>query len=151
MTGLNMAERFIVCGLLTMLAVFIILTALTSGFWMRLDRLQIADVCAGQPVPITYDRTFLRDFHGQWRVAVWELDRGEWQAYAGASGDFDYKAATPRPDRDMEWLTGGYHRASILPPGTFRVDVTITANPGTIFSRTAAVASNPFEVLRCSS
>jgi len=151
LTGLTRIERVIVFAVCVLMAAFVALTFMTASFWLRLDRLQIADACAGRDVPIIYDRTFLRDFEGDWLVTVWHMERGDWVAWAGVNGSFAYKAATPPQNRDLDWLTGGDVRASRLPVGTWRVDVRVTANPGTIFSRTASVESNPFEVRLCSS
>jgi hypothetical protein len=150
LTGLNGIERMILAAVSVLLVSFIALTLLTSGFWLRLDKLSVADACAGATVPLYYDRTFVRDFHGEWLVSVWRLDHGEWGAWGSARGAWDYLAASPAKSRDLAWLVSDDPRTSRLPPGTYRVNVSITANPDTIFSRTATVQSNPFEVQPCS-
>lgn len=151
MSGLARIEQVIVVGVAICMAAFISLTLLTSDFWIQLNRLQVDDVCANQPIPITYERTIKRDFYGEWRVNVWSIYRGHWEAYDGANGAFDYKASTPTTDRTMEWLAEGDPRISTLLPGTYRIEVSINANPGTIFSRTAKVESNSFVVRPCPS
>lgn len=125
---------------------FLAMLLVTPGLWLELRSLTIADAKIGQPVRIDYDRVFHRDFTGEWGVAIWTLDRGEWTAYCHADGDWPYRAGKPGESRDLAWLVDGDARCSNLPVGTYQVEVTVTANPDTIISRSAVVMSNPFEV-----
>jgi len=125
------------------------LTALmvTPGYWMRLGPMQVSDARVGQAVPIHYDREFRRDFIGHWIVAVWRQDRGAWLAWCSTAGDWPYKVGTPNPAVDLDWLVSGNARCSRLVPGQYRVEVAITANPGSLIARTETVVSNAFEII----
>jgi len=46
----------------------------------------------------------------------------------------------------LDGLVDGDARCSALPPGTYQVEVTVTANPDTIIARSQTILSNPFEV-----
>jgi len=152
MTGLGAIEKVIVAGVCALLVAFTFLTVMTSAWWFRLDSIEVADACAGKPVPLVYRRAFYRDFPGAWQVDIWHLEDGDWQPWRGSSGPWDYQTrAAPNPARDLEWLVGADPATSHPPPGMYRLKVIVTANPGTIFSRSQAVESNPFEVRSCSS
>lgn len=146
MSGLTIIERGIVWIVCAMLGAFVALTALTEEHWLRLDSLTIEDTVVGQPAPLDFRRTYFRPFDGHWQISVWHLIEGEWDAYCIVEGPFPFIAQTPPPRHDLEWLTNGTPRCYDLPPGSFRVRVAITANPRTIFSRTAIIESNVFEV-----
>ncbi len=125
---------------------FFAMLLITPGFWFDLRSLTIQDAAKGQAVRLEYDREFYRDFNGGWNVAIWVMDRGEWTAYCHADGAWPYRKATPDPSRDLAWLVDGDARCSALPPGTYQVEVTVTANPDTIIARSQTIISNPFEV-----
>ena len=119
----------------------------TPAYWLDLRSLAIANARYGQPINMAYDREFYREFFGAWNVSIWRNQRGEWAAYCGVSGEWPYKAGKPDPDKTLEWLVDGDKRCTHLPPGDYRVDVRITANPGGVFARTGLVSSNVFAVM----
>lgn len=133
------------CAALAM-AVFFALLVVTPALWLDLRSLQIMDAKAGQPVLIEYDRAFSRDFTGEWAVAIWTMDRGEWASYCYADGAWPYRIGTPTKKRDLAWLVDGDERCTNLPPGIYQAEVTVTANPGTVLARSESVMSNAFEV-----
>lgn len=144
--GLSRLEGWIIGGVIVALFAFLFALVATAGWWMRLDSLHVADARVGQPVPIEYHRTFLRDFQGEWQVAIWQMERGNWEAFCAVSDRFPYRARTPDPLQTLEWLVDGDTRCSRLPPGTYQAEVTVTANPGTLLARSETLLSNPFTV-----
>jgi len=144
--GLTRAEQWIIGGTVAATLAFFAALMVTPAFWMRLGPMEVRDTRLGQPVPIQYDREFRRDFLGSWVVAIWRQNRGEWMAWCAAEGSWPYKASIPATDVDLEWLVSGDVRCSHLPPGQYRIEVAVTANPGTLISRTETVMSNAFEV-----
>ena len=139
-------EWWIIGGLTALTLGFLSSLVITSSWWFRLNSLTIHDSRVGEIARLTYDREFYRPFNGHWDVSVWQMDRGEWAAYCWASGDWPYKPATPRTDKTFDWLTDNDARCNPLPAGQYRVELTITANPGTIISRSQTITSNVFEV-----
>ncbi len=139
-------ERWIIAGLTVMTGCFMASLIVTSSWWFRLNSLTIHDSRIGEVAGITYDREFYRSFTGHWDISVWQMDRGEWAAYCGASGDWPYKPARPASDKTFDWLTDNDPRCSRFPVGQYRAELTITANPGTIISRSQTIVSNVFEV-----
>jgi len=139
-------EWWIIGGLTALTLGFLSSLIVTSSWWFSLNSLTIHDSRIGEVAGITYDREFYRSFTGHWDISVWQMDRGEWAAYCGASGDWPYKPARPVSDKTFDWLTDDDPRCSRFPVGQYRAELTITANPGTIISRSQTIVSNVFEV-----
>lgn len=139
-------ERWIIAGLTVMTGCFMASLIVTSSWWFSLNRLAIHDARYGQPIQIEYDREFRRDFTGEWVVAIWKSDRGEWAAYCAAGGEWPYKRAHPKQTKTLDWLIGESAWCLPMGPGQYRAELTVTANPGTIISRSQTIISNVFEV-----
>lgn len=125
---------------------FLALLMVTSSLWFDLRNLTVSDARVGQPVAISYDREFYRDFDGSWRVLIWQQHRGSWQAYCEASGQWGYRMSKPDQKKDLAWLVDGEPRCSNLPPGVYSIEVKVTANPDSIIARSDVITSNAFEV-----
>lgn len=147
--SLTRVERAIAVVTALALFGFVGLTVLTASFYMRLDRLEIRDACAGTSPAIFYDRTFRRNFPGIWRVSLWHLEQGEWVAWRSTSGEFDYTTGTPPRARNLLWLVNGAPEMGRPPVGIYRAKVTVTALPDSIISRSESIESNAFEVRSC--
>ena len=143
---MNAIERAMVAiaGLAMVLALAVMFV--TSGRYMDLQRLTIADATYGGDIAIHYPREFRRDFFGEWHVFVWDIVKGEARSYCEANGAWPYTEGDKDPSKTLEWLVDGKDRCFQLPPGLYYVEVRITANPGSILARTGSVRSNVFEV-----
>ena len=139
-------EWGIIGGLTALTLGFLSSMVITSSWWFRLNSLTIHDSRVGEIARLTYDREFYRPFNGHWDISVWQMDRGEWASYCGASGDWPYNPARPNQEKTFDWLTDDDPRCSRLPPGEYRAELTLTANPGTILARSQTITSNVFEV-----
>lgn len=147
MQGLTRIEQWIIATAAGVTLTFIAAMFVTTSWWFSLTGLHVSNAIAGRAPTIEYHRSFRRDFWGEWSVAVWRMERGVWTAYCAAGGQWPYKRSTPDPHRDLEWMVGGSARCSLLPPGTYHLEVTLTANPDTIISRSETINSNAFEIL----
>ena len=140
----------IACGLLVAAFAFMAIFPFPS-WWMEIHRLAVQSPSAPYVAPaIDYERTIHRDFRGSWDLHVWRLEGAEWSAWrdcSGGSRPYRRDAVLPVAP-DLEWLANGDRQCWALPPGLYKLTLTIHINPGGFWSRDVQVETEAFEVQR---
>ena len=125
--------------------------AVPSGFWFRVDRLDVRDGVYGQPIIADYEREIVRPFTADWRIKIRRAsgDGLEWVCASPLQReDYDDRSRKPQPVT-LEWLAWTDPRCYELTPGDYVITVTWELNPDglqSLFLRRTVSVTDSFTI-----
>lgn len=117
-----------------------------ASWWLTIHTLEVSDAYEGQPIVVSYDRTFHRQVRGSWVAVVYrEGGQGRFYAYcAPARGSSIYHPDIGVPDTmSLGWL---FQMTCPVRPGRYFLRVTYYLEPVFLPEKSVTATSNVFTV-----